>query len=111
MSNEGYVKEIRDHLRNAYMLSDEKISTFLPQFLTTLCTHADNLQRVVQTNNLKEISKAGHILKGALLNLGLEKLAEIAYTVERQGKAEDVTADFQAMAQHLQQEIRSFAKR
>ena len=109
MDAEEYIKDIRDHLRNAYMLSDEKISTYLPQFLATLCTHADNLQCTVQTNNLQEISRAGHTLKGALLNLGLEKLAEVAYSIELQGKANDTTADYPAMAQQLRQKIRSFA--
>ncbi len=109
MTGEEYIQTIRDHLRNAYMLNDEKISTFLPHFLSTLLTHLDNLQGPLQTNNLSEMSKAGHTLKGALLNLGLSELAEIAYNIELQGKVKNTTADFQAMAQQLQREIRSFA--
>jgi HPt (histidine-containing phosphotransfer) domain-containing protein len=109
MTGEEYKKSIRDHLRNAYMLNDEKIRTFLPQFLNTLLTHLDNLQAPLQANNLSEMSKAGHTLKGALLNLGLSELAEIAYNIELQGKARHTTADYQAMLQQLQREIRSFA--
>jgi len=108
MTGEEYIKTIRDHLRNAYMLDDEKIETFLPRFLTTLLTYSDNLQATLGTNDLEKISKAGHKMKGAFLNLGLIDLADIAYNIELHGKAKDTTVDYQGMIQQLHKEIRAF---
>jgi len=100
---------IRDHLSRAYMLSDEKIDLFLPRFLTTLQTHLDNLQQPIQRKNLEELSKAAHTLKGALLNLGLRELGDIAYHIELQSRAGDETTDYQALAEQLRREINPFA--
>lgn len=104
-----YKRSIRDHLSRAYMLSDEKIAVFLPRFLTTLKTHLDNLQQPIQTENLEELSKDAHTLKGALLNLGLRELADIAYHIELQSRAGDGTTDYLSLFERLRREINSFA--
>ena len=108
MTGEEYTQSILDHLHNAYMLDDEKIKDVLPRFLDTLITHLDNLQLPLQKNDLPKLGKAGHTLKGALLNLGLLDLAAIAYDIEKQCTAENRTADYQTLVQRLQREIRSF---
>ena len=87
------------------MLSDDKIDTFMPRFLTTLQTHLDNLQRPVATKNLEELSRAAHTMKGALLNLGLKDLADVAYQLELQSKAGDMASDYQTRAEQLAREI------
>ena len=109
MTDVEYKRSIRDHLLRAYMLSDEKIAIFLPRFLTTLKTHLNNLQQPLQTENLEELSKAAHTLKGALLNLGLKELADIAYHIELQSRAGDETTDYSALFERLCREINSFA--
>ena len=111
MTGEEYLQSILDHLHKAYMLDDEKIKDVLPRFLDTLVAHLNNLQRPLLTNDLPELGRAGHTLKGALLNLGLLELADIAYSIEQQCKIEDSTADYQVMVQRLQQEISSFVVR
>ncbi|HHB75655.1 MAG TPA: Hpt domain-containing protein [Desulfobulbus sp.] len=109
MTAAEYKRLIRDHLLRAYMLSDEKIDIFLPRFLTTLTTHLDNLQQPLQTRNLAELCKVAHTLKGALLNLGLRELADIAYHIELQSRAGDGTTDYLALVEQLHREINSFA--
>ena len=111
MTGEEYTQAISDHLHNAYLLSVEKIDEILPRFLDTLLAHLDNLDHPLQTENLQQLGKAGHTLKGALLNLGLLDLADIAYRIEQQCHAEDETADYEMLVRQLQQEIRSFAVR
>ena len=105
MTTVEYKHQIRDHLARAYMLSDDKIDIFLPNFLTTLQTHLDNLQRPVEAENLEELSRAAHTLKGALLNLGLKELADVAYQMELQSKAGDRSSDYQSWARQLAREI------
>jgi len=111
MTGEEYTQSISDHLHKAYMLSDEKIQEVMPRFLDTLLIHLENMQPPLEANNLAELGKAGHTLKGALLNLGLLDLADIAYSIEKRCNAEDETTDYQAMVKKLQLEIRSFAVR
>ncbi len=108
MTAEEYKRSIHDHLLRAYMLSDEKIEFFLPRFLNTLQEHLVKLQQPLQMNNLKELRKAAHTLKGALLNLGLKELADIAYTIEKAAGAEHSAFDFQALYTQLYDEISSF---
>ncbi len=110
MTGEEYIQAILNHLHNAYMLDDEKIKDVLPRFLDTLIAHLDSLQQPLEAMNLTELGKAGHTLKGALLNLGLLDLADVAYAIEQQCKTEDTTADYQVMVQRLQREIRSFVR-
>ncbi len=104
-----YKRSIRNHLLRAYMLSDEKIEIFLPRFLTTLKTHLDNLQQPLQTKNFEELSKVAHTLKGALLNLGLRELADIAYSIELHSREKNRSIDYQDLFYQLQREINSFA--
>ncbi len=110
MTDVEYKRSIRDHLLRAYMLSDEKIAIFLPRFLTTLKTHLDNLQQPLQAENLEELSKAAHTLKGALLNLGLKELADIAYQIELQSRAGNQTSDYLALFERLCREISVFTE-
>lgn len=98
-------------MQTAYLLKEEKIQEVLPGFLATLITHLDGLQQPVATGNLPELGKAGHRLKGALLNLGLTELAEIAYTIEQQSSAENQATDYQELMQTLQEKISTFTSR
>ncbi len=111
MTGEEYLQSILDHLHNAYMLDDEKIKDVLPRFLDTLLAHLNNLQQPLLANDLQELGRAGHTLKGALLNLGLLELADIAYSIEQQCKIRNVTADYQVLVQQLRREINSFVVR
>jgi len=111
MTGEEYIQSISDHLHKAYMLSEEKIQEVMPRFLDTLGAHLENIEPPLETNNLSELGKAGHTLKGALLNLGLLNLADIACRIEKQCNAGDETTDYQTMVKELQVEIRSFTAR
>ncbi len=108
MTGEEYTQSIWDHLHSAYMLSDEKIQEVMPRFLETLRDHLNNLETPMLENNLPELGKAGHTLKGALLNLGLMELADRAYIIEKQCNAEDSTTDYQALVEQLRLAINSF---
>ncbi|GBE12213.1 Hpt domain protein [bacterium BMS3Bbin14] len=79
-----YRQIIRDHLKSAYLLSDEKIDALLPGFLETLRSHLEDLEHVLNGGDVKAMNRrAGHTIKGALLNLGLKDLAAIALAIEK----------------------------
>ncbi len=87
-------ENIRKHLLEQFNLTAEQIDTMLPAFITTLRSHLATLEKAIEEKNLEQIGKAAHTIKGALLNLGLEQSAEIAYSIEKSGKAHDKSMDY-----------------
>ena len=111
MTGEEYTRIILNHLATAYLLNDEKIQEVLPRFLDTLLIHLGALSTPLEQENLADLGKAGHTLKGALLNLGLTDLADIAYTIEKKCNAGDTDVDYHRLVEQLQTAIHSFAVR
>lgn len=106
MHGPEYNEIIRSHLRTAYLLSDEKIDSVLPRFLETLVSLTNKLDTLAKTDaKHEEISKAGHALKGALLSLGLKKLADRAYLVEQYGISPSPNVDYRTIITELIREI------
>jgi len=83
MQREEYHQQIRDHLRMAYLLSDEKIEQVMPKFIATLASLMHDLEKFSATGDFKALNDAGHAMKGALLNLGLRQVADIALSIEK----------------------------
>lgn len=83
MEREQYLNIIKQHLKTAYLLSDEKATTMIPVFLNTLETHFDRLNELAANGDTAQLSRASHAVKGALLNMGLTDFAELAYTLEK----------------------------
>ncbi len=59
----------------------EQIETLLPGLIATLSEHIDNLEAALRSKDPVLLGKAGHTIKGALFNLGLEECADIACSV------------------------------
>lgn len=101
-----YHQQIRKHLNSAYLLTEEKIETVLPRFLHTIGSLMADLEEFVNTGNIDSLSRTGHALKGALLNLGLPELAEKAYAIERHNQASDHPASYCTLVDELGKEIK-----
>ncbi|WP_457577459.1 Hpt domain-containing protein [Desulfomarina sp.] len=101
---------IRKHLAKQFNLTADQIDAMLPAFITTLHSHLVTLEKSIEENDLKRIGKAAHTIKGALLNLGLEQSAEIAYRIEKSGKALDDTMDYSQTVNTLRTRLGSLLK-
>ena len=110
MKGEAYRETIRDHLRSAYLLTEEKIDAVLPAFLDTLLTHMQRLEKNLQEEDLEILSRSGHVLKGALLNLGLLDLAEMAHAIEKACTSDQGAAELPLHVARLKAEIASFTR-
>ncbi len=110
MDRTAYLEIMRQHLKTAYLLSDEKTATMIPVFVNTLRTHVDRLAELAACGDLQQLSRTSHAVKGALLNIGLADLAETAYTLEKQCKAEDCDFDYRALITELQYTVSLFAE-
>ena len=105
MQGAAYLRQIRDHLRSAYLLSDEKINTVLPGFLQTLRSHMNILEEALHSGSDEALNRAGHSLKGALLNLGLTDLAEPALDLEQYCRNQGNETDCALLVAKLKEEI------
>ena len=105
MDRETYLQVIKEHMKNSYLLSDDKITAILPGFLATLKGHLANLEKKLAQGEPAELGIAGHTIKGALLNLGLFELADTAHIIEQRGKLQDTDTDYVTLVDYLKQQI------
>jgi len=94
-------EQIKLHLARQFHLPEEQIELMLPNFITALVSHLHNLQKALESKDPVAIGKAGHTIKGAFLNLGLEDCAAIAKDIEQEGKAGNKAANFRELVQEL----------
>lgn len=106
LQRKDYLLSINEHLRSSYLLSEEKIKTVLPRFLETVSTLMAELEQLVDTEQKEELSRKGHAMKGALLNLGLHDLAEKAFRIEKHQEAEYSCYNCRQLVDDLRQEVR-----
>jgi HPt (histidine-containing phosphotransfer) domain-containing protein len=63
------------------------------------------MERALGQDDLMALSKAGHTMKGALLNLGLDDCAKLALYIEERSRAADLTIDYATLVADLRKEI------
>ena len=88
-----------------YKLPAEKVVDMLPTFFEVLQNHMINLEKTVEEGDAQIIGRAGHTLKGALMNLGLDDFAEIAQAIERDGKAGRCRVDYSDLVERLKENL------
>ncbi|MFH0781089.1 MAG: Hpt domain-containing protein [Pseudomonadota bacterium] len=95
------LESIKHHLAEQFNLPMEQIDMLLPSFIATLGTHMGNLENALANNNQELLGKAGHTIKGAFLNLGLNDCAQIALIIEEKGRQGGSLADFKKLVDDL----------
>ncbi|BHH82911.1 hypothetical protein LA52FAK_12000 [Desulforhopalus sp. 52FAK] len=98
-------EDIKKHLLQQFNLPVEQIESMMPSFLSTLSSHMDTLEEAYVGDDLMQLGKAGHTIKGAFLNLGLADCAQIAHDIELSGKAGDNTLDYRAKIDSLHKHL------
>ncbi len=79
-------ERIKTYLLNQFNLPAEQIDTMIPGFISSLAEHLTRLEEAFTSGDLEKLGKAGHTIKGALLNLGLHDCADLAYEIEQKSK-------------------------
>ncbi len=105
MSKQQRIEQIQSFLCERFHLPREQVTEMLPNFISALSSHMNNLDGALQSGDLVQLGRAGHTLKGALLNLGLDDCVDIALQIEQKGKAQDNSADYQSMLNELKQNL------
>jgi len=105
MNQNPYREEIKQYLINQFGLPPEQIDSMLPELIGTLVDHIKKLETVVEIGEPEQLGKAGHTIKGALLNLGLTDCAEIAHSIETAGKGGVSDVDYQELVLAIRQKL------
>lgn len=109
MQDGEYLRIIRNHLRSAYLLSDARIEEVMPGFVATLDTLMQDLEKFSVSGNFRELNRTGHAIKGALLNLGLQELAQQALSIEKFDPLQAGTVDPVLLVADLKKKIDKIA--
>jgi len=105
MRRSEYQQKIENHLRSAYLLSDDKIEEVLPRFIANLKSLMNDLEKYSNSENIEALNRTGHTMKGALLNLGLMQLADIAFSIEKFDALQDNKTDLAKRITELKNEL------
>lgn len=105
MSARQLSDRIRHFLCEQFQLTTDQVTAMMPNFIATLSVHMANLERSLASGDPQVIGKAGHTIKGALLNLGLTEYADLAFAIEKMGKGGDRSGDYQARVANLRRLI------
>ncbi len=83
---DGRLKEVRRFLLDKVRLEKSKITPLLDLFCQNHKITLADLKKSQKNNDLKLLCRTAHTIKGAILNLGMEDMAEIALEIERESK-------------------------
>ena len=96
---------IRAHMKKQFGLSHEQIDTMLPSFMDTLAGYLRELGTHFTAGNQSEVGRLAHTTKGALLNLGLHKQAELAKHIELQARGGSELAELEGDFRRLREAL------
>lgn len=101
-------EQIRTYLQNQFNLPAEQLDGMIPGFISSLAGHLANLEEVFNKGDLEQVGKAGHTIKGALLNLGLHDCAELAHEIEQKGKRRQGDSELQRLLKALREKLQPY---
>lgn len=102
MDRTTYLHQIKEHLKTAYLLTEERIEVMVPVFVNTLRAHMDRLVTMADDGDTEQLGRTCHAVKGALLNMGLIELAQTAQQIEQQCQTQPPSPACRAMITELQ---------
>ncbi len=105
MSAQQRIDQIKLYLCDQFQLTPRQVGEMLPGFISTLSSHMANMERALGQDDLTALGKAGHTMKGALLNLGLDDCAKLALHIEERARVGDLSIDYAALVADLRKEI------
>ena len=101
----NFSTRIKKYLSEQFNLPEDQVELMLPEFKKTLKDHMAALEDVQNHNNLKDLGKAAHTIKGAFLNLGLQDCAELAMKVEDNATLGNMQTDYTALIASIREKV------
>lgn len=76
------LETLRAHFKLTYNLTDDQIDVMLEASAKSLTTSFSTLYTALETNDLEQVFRTAHSVKGLLLNLGEKEWAALARQLE-----------------------------
>ena len=83
LEENSVLDRVMRHLRDFYGINREECVDIMKSYGQTTATTLDNLRKAIEQNIPADIGQCAHSLKGGLLNLGMNELADTAYDLEK----------------------------
>ncbi len=97
---------LREHFKSNYNLVGDQIDLMLESSSISLKKSLAGLYEALdQENNLEELAKLGHNVKGVLLNMGEPEWAEVAKKIELAAAA-GKKIDYRNMVEHIHEGVK-----
>lgn len=96
--------KVKEHLASMYGVDKDDVDALFALARQTVVTALGRLERARALADMKEAAEAGHMLKGALLNMGLAQLGDEARQLEmaaKQGLADEVGGRIELLSREL----------
>ena len=103
-------EDIKNHLMTKFNLSQSQIEQMLPGFIDTLKEHLEKVSAAVVGGDGMALGRAAHAMKGALLNLGLDEAAGMAFLLEENARNGKRTAEYFTQLARLRENLSSLVK-
>ena len=81
-NSQKHQQQAHAYLKAELGMDDEQVTGILKTLSSPLKITLRAVDEAYREKNLEEIAETAHSLKGALLNLGLDELSELAKTIE-----------------------------
>lgn len=101
----NFSTRIKKYLAEQFNLPEDQVELMLPEFKKTLKDHMESLEDVQAQENLADLGKAAHTIKGAFLNLGLQDCAELAMRVEDNASNGDMQTDYTSLIASIREKV------
>jgi len=81
-NSKQYYLQAHAYLKHELSMDDGQATNILNTLSVPLKTSFEAVKKAYEAHDLKILAETAHSLKGALLNMGLNELAELAKTIE-----------------------------
>jgi CheY-like chemotaxis protein/HPt (histidine-containing phosphotransfer) domain-containing protein len=102
--------QVRNHLRTVDLLENEQIDHLLTIAAETLSDNLSTAESALKDADYKELGRIAHSIKGSLLNLGLDDIAQTAKKIEINAK-ENRKTDFKHLLSRLTENLADLLER
>jgi len=92
---------VRDHFRKNYSLAPEKVDQVLDTFSHSISGYLETIQHITEEGRSEELRRTLHSMKGMLLTMGLEDLADLARQAEDGLRSREQGAEVRGLVDEL----------
>ena len=104
------IETIKKYMSQTYRLDDDKINEIVSATCEQMANHFNEAKNLIDQNNLEALTIAAHKIKGCLLNIGLNDLAEIAFDIESNARTGEKQGNYHQLLLEIKERFPTSGK-